>query len=93
MSETETKDKPVTVDSVRDELRNAIFWTVFQGGPWDTKAQQDLRQRACAFAEFGVRAGLMGQEEGNEWLDAVWGRKTLAEVGEKYMDDEEEEDA
>lgn len=82
------------VDAVRGELRNAIFWMKFMAN--GTKAEgrgaetDDLKQRACAFVEFGVRAGLIPPAEGNEWLDAVWDRTPLADVMEKYHPTKEE---
>lgn len=78
-----------SIDEIRKELRNAIFWSNFQVSAAEVnndKSRIDLcRQGASSFAEFGVRSGLISLDEGNEWLDAIWGRKVPAEVALKYL--------
>ncbi len=78
-----------TVDSIRDELRRAIFGCIFGAaglGIEHRKTEQgESQQKACAFAAFGARTGLLTEDEGNDWLDAVWGRKLLPKVAELYM--------
>lgn len=75
-----------TLDSVRKEARAAIFFACFQlKFPGISQGRKEMiEQWACSFAEFGVRSKLLKPDEGNEWLDAVWGRKTLASVATKY---------
>lgn len=78
-----------TVDSIRDELRQAIFWTQFQAGGYEMQGQKEqhhvMQQGACAFVEFGTRTNLLTPEEGNDWLDAIWGRQVPAKVLLKYV--------
>lgn len=77
-------DEP-TIDAVRKELRTAIFFSALKlGALGDPEQEKIMQQGACAFIEFGVRSKLLPVPEGNEWLDAVWGRKTLADVAQKY---------
>lgn len=92
MIHIENKWKPAeSIDDVRKELRNAIFWTNFQVSAAEVNNNESrielCRQGASSFAEFGVRAGLIPIDEGNDWLDAIWGRKTPAEVALKYLKD------
>jgi hypothetical protein len=77
-----------SLDRVRDEVRNAVYWTLFRslaaefdGLPGDKRLGQN---RAVFMLEFGVNAGLISPVEANEWLDAVWERKPLAEPFMKY---------
>lgn len=79
----------VTVDSVRRELRDAIFWTLFHGVAADIELRKNdkelCRQKAIGFIEFGVNSKLITPDEGNDWLDAVWTRKSCGDVLRKYQ--------
>lgn len=77
-----------TVAEVRTALRDTIFMINFQvsaakfsGEPGDDALFRDL---VCNFITFGVVNKIIPPDEGNEWLDMVWGRKTQQEVVEKY---------
>lgn len=87
----------VTVDSVRTELRRAIFWVSFMSTGMEIEQRTEEQKNACVTAQnlatFGVNAGLFTPEEGNEWLDAIYGRKLLAEVATKYLEGEPEAEA
>ena len=80
-----------TIDDIRTELRHAIFNCIFIGTGYKIEGQdvphEQCQQKACAFAQFGVRTKLITPEEGNDWLDAVWERKVLADVAEKWEGD------
>lgn len=78
-----------SLDAIRDELRNAMFSAQFHQSAAEVSCnlhrRDEVRQIASALTEFGVRSGLLDPAEGNDWLDATWGRKTPAEVSAKYM--------
>lgn len=81
--------KTPTIDSVRSELRNAIFWMVWRRNLGEINGNSDqlkeAQQRACSFVEFGSRSGLFDQEEANTWLDCLLrGVGSVAEVMQKY---------
>ena len=79
-----------SLDSVRGEIRNAIFHTQFAGLAIkhdDDEEGEERRQQACRLLEFGVNSGLLAPDEGNDWLDAIWDRRPLATVAKKYMKD------
>lgn len=77
-----------TIDSVRKEIREAIFWTIFQATDLIAPGGKDLgQQKAIGHIEFAARACLISSDEANEWLDAVWDRKSLAEVSSKCMEE------
>lgn len=77
----------VDLDSVREQLRKAIYYVSYQKWGAEPERIQTLNQGACSFAEFGVRSGLIDPTEGNEWLDAIWERKTYQNIAEKYLKD------
>lgn len=82
-------ERPVpTVDSIRREVRDAIFQTLFYSTMYkiESRSEEDelCRQRAGGFVALGMNTGLFSVEEGNDWLDAMWGRKVLADVVLKY---------
>ncbi len=78
----------MTIEEIRDELRDAIFFTLFHTCAAGIEGMKSLievgRQKAIGFIEFGVNARLITPEEGNEWLDAVWDRTPSGVVWEKY---------
>lgn len=80
--------KEPTIESVRDEVRQAVYWTLFRGLAAEADGHENLKdfsqQRAIFMLEFGVNAGLLTADEANEWLDAVWERTPLAEPFMKY---------
>lgn len=86
-------NKEVTISSIRDELRNAIFCASFYSTAhkinMEDIQQQALLQKAHGFVEFGVRSGLFTPEEGNDWLAGIWRKRPIAEVCDKYMKDTE----
>lgn len=77
-----------TVDSVRMELRRAIFLACFHATHakiiGDAAHKNTCQQGACSFAEFGVLSGLFSTEEGNEWLDVIWEREPMEYMITKY---------
>jgi hypothetical protein len=85
----------LSIDSIREELRRAIFWSAFQATAHKIEGQKDaelgLTQKACGFTEFGVATKLFAPAEGNDWLDAIWGRKTLASVALQYKVESDQE--
>lgn len=80
--------KEPTIESVRKELRAAIFWTGFHAEAakieGNASRETTCRQGTCGFVEFGVNSGLLTVEEGNEWLDGIWRREGKA-VGLVWM--------
>ncbi len=83
------KWKPATsVEQVSKECRSAIFGTMFHTFAADAEGNKENvkigRSKAIGFCQFGVASGLLSPDEGNEWLDAIWERKALAEVNLKY---------
>jgi hypothetical protein len=91
----EEKPDP-TVDSIRKELRGAIFDCAFWTTGFDIEGRKEEaeigRQKACAFVVFGVNMKLFTPIEGNDWLDVIWDRNpdlSLADVSKKYMDNNE----
>ncbi len=85
-------DKSPTIDSIRLAARLAVYWTVFHGLAMGIenrpKDKEELQNRACFMLEFAVKAGLLPPDEGNEWLDAVWGKTPLAAPFMKYCGEE-----
>lgn len=75
-----------SIDRVRTELRDALFWTTFRMISMRLEENTDkvfaMRQKAIGFAEFGVKSGLIDPTEGNHWLDVIWERKSLGEATE-----------
>jgi MOSC domain-containing protein YiiM len=84
-----------TLDSVREELRTAIFQCIFYRTGFEIEQRNEekeiAQQRACGFITFVVQSGLITPDEGNEWLDAVWERQPLAKVSMKYMKEQGEQ--
>lgn len=79
-----------TVDDIRKELRDAIFWTIFRsyGADFepDEVAKKVGRVIPQIMTEFGTRSKLLTPAEGNDWLDVIYARNgaTLADIGKKY---------
>jgi hypothetical protein len=83
-----------SIDAIRDELRRAIWGTAFGGTMHKINqdaAMHDLcQQRSCAFAHFGVEAGLIAPDEANEWMDGIWGKTAMGLIVLKYCGDEDD---
>ena len=79
-----------TIEKVRDELRMAIYWTLFRGLAGEIEGRTEdksiAQNRACFLLEFGVNCKLITPTEANEWLDAVWERVALATPFMKYRE-------
>lgn len=80
------KWQPATsIDAVRSESRRAIFFSMF-GAEFDPEERKEQRrQMACSFTEFGVSAGLISPDEGNEWLGAIWAKADAAPIGKVWQ--------
>jgi len=79
----------LTVDVIREEVRNAVFFTLFHATAEQIEGRNqgkaELQRRACFFLEFACKIKLITPQEGNDWLDAVWERAVLGDIAQKYM--------
>ncbi len=77
-----------TIEKIREEVRNAVYWTLFRGLAGEIEGRSEdkgiAQNRACFMLEFGVNCKLITPVEANEWLDAVWEREALAIPFMKY---------
>lgn len=79
-----------TVDSIRRELRSAMFDCCFWGKGLaevlaDKEAGKTARDGLFLLLQFGVRAGLLCPNEGNDWMAVMNGKMLLPDVAEKWM--------
>lgn len=84
----------LTVEKIRQELRNAIFHCGFYAIAFRIEGRDDEYKQAILngqnFAAFGVNVKLFTMDEGNDWLDGLYERndKTVGQITLKYDADE-----
>lgn len=78
----------LTIESIREDLRGAMFMTHFgialSEVNGDSAGADSKKQQVANFAIFGVNSKLISVDEGNDWLDVALRGRNVVEVSEKW---------